>query len=364
MYCVCVNENSTSDRAGVSGQQRVNREARYTIATMARSDGEWGIVVSDDEGSLQQQNRNEGTLIMEGEEASDRDPVSDLSLHGSNDELSWRSFQRIASILVSNEDGDQGEKDDINVHLDDDEVQEAKDELDDVENESFLLTVKRMERKKIIVLVASVVMLILCLVGGKKMSDIYQRSQKLEQEEQRSQKLEQRVRELEEENKECREMILQEKARDEWVVADTCYLHIGLGECAQQTVEEWNDVAESARDAFGAAWKAATSWTHQENDNSEEPSMASVHEAFSEATRTVARTADATAKEVTKTANAATHSVAKIVATFWDGMEENLQLMIEATRDSVEDGTAYSRPPKKEATKDSVEDGTAYSRPP
>jgi cell division protein ZapA (FtsZ GTPase activity inhibitor) len=111
----------------------------------------------------------------------------------------------------------------------------------------------------------------------------------------------------------------------------------------EQTKDEWGEMAESAWDA---AWNVATSWTHQDDDNhgdSEEPSMASVREAFSEASRTVARIVDATAKEAMKTANAVAHGVAnavahgvaKGVARFMDGMDENLQLLINATKDDT-----------------------------
>jgi phage-related protein len=83
----------------------------------------------------------------------------------------------------------------------------------------------------------------------------------------------------------------------------------------EQTKDEWGEMAESAWDTLGAAWT-------------------SVREAFSEAYRTVARTVDATKKEAMKTANAVTHGVAKGVARFMDGMDVNLQLLINATKDS------------------------------
>ena len=278
-------------------------------------------------------------LIVPGDESSHGDRAESFHLSASGIDLSQVDLLRITSILADDNDREmeeEGEEDELLGSSDDVEVYKVDSSSLSAHSGLTARMMKTLKTKKIIALVASAWLLVVCIA----LIQAWQR---------RSQKiafLEQRLQEFERKEQEAKEKKTCGWKEDEGrELADNCYLHAGLGDCSKHMVADWNDKLTIIYNSF----ENIASWTWEdeeaEENDSELHKMSSFGvEALSELSYSVASTLAA---------------AGEMFHSFWheigDATEESLEFVAnefsiqrvgELTRDALDDATSYTRPKK------------------
>ena len=138
-----------------------------------------------------------------------------------------------------------------------------------------------------------------------------------------------------------------EQEDEEWMLADNCYVHARLGNCATKYLEDVNSGFETFYEWGQAAWNAAATSMNQPNDDYEAdvPKTASISpQAASEASHAFSRFLVHAHDTGSKLLGEISHGVQTSLRDVSESAEETFNLIVEQTRDAVEDGTAFTRP--------------------
>lgn len=137
-----------------------------------------------------------------------------------------------------------------------------------------------------------------------------------------------------------------EREDEEWMLANNCYVHARLGNCATKYLEDVNSGLETFYEWGQAAWKGATSMTQPSDDyNAGVPKTASISaQAFSETCHAFSRLLIHAQDAGSKLFGEISHGVQASLRDVSASADETFNLIVEQARDAVEDGTAFTRP--------------------
>ena len=285
---------------------RAVKKIAFTMAAAGRlhhNHESWAQVlaneVSDDDDAEQY-----GTLILDGEEEEE-------SLHASAIDVSHATLQAIVDKIAAP----------------DEDVEEEQQK----QQKSAAFVEVTMNRKKLVVAMASVVcVLLLSLVGVSRA--LRRRDAQLEALVKRNQEIEEKIRKLEQEKVKFWKIDWEEDD-EEWKVADNCYVKVGFGECTKRQWQEWNDMANGFWGYFEQAWTSSDKESSFQGDDRQDPQLASFPvEAFNELSHAVTRILGTAQDAVSQ----ASHEVSR-------GILATIDEIMELSRDAVDKGTAYTR---------------------
>lgn len=344
------------------------------ILTMAASDGGFSSAAWT-------QVPPQGDLIVEGEEdsnANDAASVNSLSLHASDasttaidvsilnmaalenglqpsyeDAEAVNDYERLGLFALVN-DNEEGVED-INLRTDDvpqvsDNEEEHEDDNlppDDVEDEvtsSPKVTARLQEifgmgkdHRKLVVVFTGLTMLLMIF----SINQHYRYANEIARLEQENARMKQEQEELR------RLQSGWKQEEEEWMLADNCYVHAKLGDCATKYFQDVNSGFETFYEWGQAAWEAAASSLTQPDDehDADVPKTASISaQALSEASHAFSHFLVHAQDTGSKLFSEISHGIQASLRDVSASAEETFNLIVEQTRDAVEDGTAFTRP--------------------